>query len=1556
MPSLATPSKTDKGPAGAAVKARARPSPEPARPWFSEPTPALDAPVSPSAKACACGGGCPSCVANRMPARASDAEAAADIAARDAWAPRPRASGQPRPSAAIPSSDTAIPSSVPAHVRGVLSGRAEALPGDLTVRLSEAFGVDFGTVAVHRDGQAARSAAHLHAQAYTIGRHVVFSEGRFAPHSPGGRELIAHELAHVAQQRHATPRIQRKPEEKLPPLLMVDAADFDEAARTFAAMLASKKKFTKARIIVINGPNVKVYDESGQPVVKKFFHLQAPVFLPMGVFGTAGTRSLHAVGLGPQGEWFDAGRVQIEGTLDFHKDIDDKEGFTKALEGGPNFYVSPRSTVVPPEADQPPPLPIENLPEFMKFEAKTKSNLPAWPSATLPLTPQVATVNSTGTFKCTVDKGQGVSTIDQVTNLMQPTAFRWEVLKLDEKLQVTSKKKTSGWDAAVEGYSRRTRNIEDDRQAMIGDPKKQSIPKTILKAAIADQVSSSRMILAMAGQTVMTAINAVTGGPNQLTTEDIMDVPFKEQGDFFVRCLATQIVPDDAKWRRATSVSGVMVSVYDIQDVARESMTSAEDYTVSADKSLAEVQAAIKQLDADIANGVGDPVIKKAERDFKALKIDYFQDLSKAGSNPHDRKVAELNYVRAALVFFDTDYPQDDKYRDFRTAQVADYKKREETLAADVQRMTGRLQEADSQITTVAYMPAVLVDEMTGDRMPLAFTIGERQYVSTDKLEVVIADVTGKKSRIFNGTGGGFLGAGRQDAWLDAMDDLRKNLNRGRGWLSYEVPKEYEQWKSDLPNPLQLQMSAGMQIKEMVDDTAHVLTLAAIMAAPFTGGSSLAILAVLAPIQAASSLYNIVNRAAYGDLELDTEAVFDLINIVTLGLGKISTAGKFATKTVQIIATSSRVAIKLLSYGQFIMISFETFQTLMEEGDPNEDPRVLKRKKLLKLLSWFEAASIPISEKLFSDAHAPGSDEAKARADEKKGVSFEEPTQALGKKPTIKEGTIVEPKKTADSDAPADAGAPDAKKTTAADVAAEPAAYKAKKAQLEGVPPKLRGKVAVIEDMPPTDARVVYKKGKDGLITDVQIQIGKNASAADVRAHVAVADMIMKYSGVGGRVRRLAERFADLFRGPEARRPEIGSRAWESNLEMIKLDRMITDRHAELARIADQPADRRDTARHEELLRDLDSLETQYAEHAAVFNAIEMGTVEGRGYIAAEGLSEGERVRQKKGYPEAPRGYRWRFRKGQLEVIVIEEGRPKRIYDENTGKFPIDKGTSAPERFDSGTDKRQAFRDLGGYEKTTSLGMLVDVLLKQGLIKSRQEVIDQMGEPGGRTHDTVRGNVKDIFKTKLIEQLSDVKYLKKTAKYKEVLKATGDAQQATRAAGIEELNRVTDMLANEDRGAVGERVYQELFGGKKPAPRVDISKEQLALAKGVDVADIETARSIDRMDGSTGREIKTVSTRLGPHDRGQIEDMLIMVGETVQPSVGPAKELKAVAVAFIDPRGGKANATLAHDLLSAHSGEPLTFEFHTADGRIIKVTEKNMHILLEADFGDKLGL
>jgi hypothetical protein len=36
--------------------------------------------------------------------------------------------------------------------------------------------------------------------AYTVGSHIVFRPGRYAPHTREGRELLAHELAHVVQQ------------------------------------------------------------------------------------------------------------------------------------------------------------------------------------------------------------------------------------------------------------------------------------------------------------------------------------------------------------------------------------------------------------------------------------------------------------------------------------------------------------------------------------------------------------------------------------------------------------------------------------------------------------------------------------------------------------------------------------------------------------------------------------------------------------------------------------------------------------------------------------------------------------------------------------------------------------------------------------------------------------------------------------------------------------------------------------------------------------------------------------------------------------------------------------------------------------------------------------------------------------------------------------------------------------------------------------------------------------------------------------------------------------
>jgi len=63
--------------------------------------------------------------------------------------------------------------------------------------------LDFSRVRIHNDSAAAESARAIDAQAYTVGSHIVFGAGTYKPRTPAGNELLAHELAHVAQQSSA---------------------------------------------------------------------------------------------------------------------------------------------------------------------------------------------------------------------------------------------------------------------------------------------------------------------------------------------------------------------------------------------------------------------------------------------------------------------------------------------------------------------------------------------------------------------------------------------------------------------------------------------------------------------------------------------------------------------------------------------------------------------------------------------------------------------------------------------------------------------------------------------------------------------------------------------------------------------------------------------------------------------------------------------------------------------------------------------------------------------------------------------------------------------------------------------------------------------------------------------------------------------------------------------------------------------------------------------------------------------------------------------------------
>src|SRR5215472_16337764 len=88
-------------------------------------------------------------------------------------------------------------------VEDVVRGTGRALEAGDRAALSARFGHDFGQVRIHADDQAAESAHLLGAAAYTLGNHVVFGAGGYAPREPAGQRRLAHEMVHVMQQTHA---------------------------------------------------------------------------------------------------------------------------------------------------------------------------------------------------------------------------------------------------------------------------------------------------------------------------------------------------------------------------------------------------------------------------------------------------------------------------------------------------------------------------------------------------------------------------------------------------------------------------------------------------------------------------------------------------------------------------------------------------------------------------------------------------------------------------------------------------------------------------------------------------------------------------------------------------------------------------------------------------------------------------------------------------------------------------------------------------------------------------------------------------------------------------------------------------------------------------------------------------------------------------------------------------------------------------------------------------------------------------------------------------------
>lgn len=85
-------------------------------------------------------------------------------------------------------------------VRRAIGGGGRPLDTEVRADMEARFGHDFGSVRVHTGSAAETSAAAVDANAYTLGRDVVFGAGHDDPGTRTGLRTLAHELTHVVQQ------------------------------------------------------------------------------------------------------------------------------------------------------------------------------------------------------------------------------------------------------------------------------------------------------------------------------------------------------------------------------------------------------------------------------------------------------------------------------------------------------------------------------------------------------------------------------------------------------------------------------------------------------------------------------------------------------------------------------------------------------------------------------------------------------------------------------------------------------------------------------------------------------------------------------------------------------------------------------------------------------------------------------------------------------------------------------------------------------------------------------------------------------------------------------------------------------------------------------------------------------------------------------------------------------------------------------------------------------------------------------------------------------------
>jgi subtilisin family serine protease len=389
-------------------------------------------------------------------------------------------------------------------------------------------------------------------------------------------------------------------------------------------------------------------------------------------------------------------------------------------------------------------------------------------------------------------------------------------------------------------------------------------------------------------------------------------------------------------------------------------------------------------------------------------------------------------------------------------------------------------------------------------------------------VSVTVLDATAVNSGYGAGAGG-TVGQAVKAALLSLLES--DVTGYGRGFCTILVPVD-GQAHQQLTFRVEANLSA--MLVEAIEGLTMIVSVVALLAAPFTAGASLAILVPMGIIGIVPSAYRLATRAAHGTLHWDLQTAMEVVDVVSGFIG----LGQTATGSLRMLRLSK--GFMVLGHGaNGLGVMMGSYALLEQIDQVKDDPSLSPAQKRAALMSL-------VGNQLFQHGISVGTSLAsKARFDlDASGV---DPARLPPSARPLPEATAVSvgaARRRLDPSKPLVSAEPDLVRQAKSIVGQDVTVLR---------DPTLRGETAEVR----------YRLDRLGFVAEVVIVLGPTAGKAHLPSHAAVARTLLKFTGVIGKARTLLEWARALVTGRKDRVP--GKRAFEARAELEKLPAQLAD-------------------------------------------------------------------------------------------------------------------------------------------------------------------------------------------------------------------------------------------------------------------------------------------------------------------------------------------------------------------------------------------------------------